>query len=213
MALAGRRAHGPEARASLSYSSSFSRRADQAVVAPAADLGRGAGLEVLAEDALADLEDGALDPLGVVGLRRRGDLVAVEHVVVAAGAGLDSPGLARGHPVERQLQVVGKLFLALTLAGLVVDQLVVAVGQAVDAVDAAADVVVADLEVELPLQPDRLALSQPLALPVEPQRLLGAVAELQLVVGRTKAGPPPALVEELVQHPQPVGLVVRGFFV
>src|SRR3954471_14733428 len=112
-------------------SSSFSRRADEAVVAPAADLGGGAGLEVLAEDALADLEDRALDPLGVVGLGRRRHLVAVQHVVVAAGAGLDSPGLARRHPVERQLQVIGELFLTLALAGLVVDQLVVAVGKAV----------------------------------------------------------------------------------
>ena len=176
------------------------RRADQAVVAPAADAGGGARLEVLAEDALADLEDGALDPLGVVGLGRRRDLVGVEHVVVAAGAGLDLPGLAGRQPVERQLQVVLELGLGLALAGLVVDQLVVAVGQAVDAVDAAADVVVADLEVELFLQPDRFALGDPLALPVEPQRLAGAVAELQLVVGRAEAGPPPAGLEEAVQH-------------
>src|SRR5690242_12621809 len=58
--------------------SRFGRRADQAVVAPAADGGGGAGLEVLAEDALAYLEDGALDSLGVVGLGRRRHLVAVE---------------------------------------------------------------------------------------------------------------------------------------
>ena len=134
------------------------RGADQAVVAPAADAGRGARLEVLAEDALADLQHRALDPLGVVGPGRRRHLVGVEHVVVAAGAGLDLPGLAGGEPVERQLQVVLQLGFGPALAGLVVDQLVVAVGQAVDPVDAAADVVVADLEVELALEPDRFAL-------------------------------------------------------
>ena len=46
-------------------------RADQPVVAPGADLVGGAGLEVLVLDPGGDLEHGALDPLGVVGLGRR----------------------------------------------------------------------------------------------------------------------------------------------
>ena len=84
-------------------------RADQPVVAPAAGGGRGPRLEVLAEHALADLQHGALDPLGVVGPDRRGDLVGVEHVVVAAAARLEPPGLAGGEPVEGELQVVLQL--------------------------------------------------------------------------------------------------------
>ena len=64
--------------------------------------------------------------------------------------------------------------------------------------------VLADLEVELALQPDRFALGDPLLLPVEAQRLAGAVAELQLVVAGAEAGAPPAGLEEAVQLPQPV---------
>ena len=89
--------------------------------------------------------------------------------------------------------------LPLALAGLVVDQLVATVGQAVDAVDAAAHVVGADLEVEPALQPDRLALRLALALPVEPHRLAGAVAELQLVVAGAEPRAPPAGLEEAHQ--------------
>ena len=79
-----------------------------------------------------------------------GDLLVVEHVPVAAGGGLDVPGLAGG---ERGRARAGRRRRArrpcFGVAGLVVDQLVAAVGKAVDAVDAAAQVVRADLEVNL----------------------------------------------------------------
>src|SRR4029078_11667203 len=54
------------------------------VAPPAADRRRRTRLEVLAEDPLADLEHGALDPLGIVGLGRRRDLLGLEHVAVTA---------------------------------------------------------------------------------------------------------------------------------
>ena len=123
--------------------------------------------------------------------------------------GLDVPRLAGGEAVEGELQVALEVGLGLAFAGLVVDQLVVAVGQAVDPVDPAAHVVLADLEVELALQPDRLALGDPLALPVEAQRLAAAVAVLQLVVAVAEAGAPPARLEEAGQAAQPV-LVLSG---
>ena len=87
--------------------SGLRRRADQAVVAPGADLVRGARLEVLALDPGGDLEHRALDPLGVVGLGRDLDPLVGEHVPVAAELGLDPPGLAGAEAVERELDVAG----------------------------------------------------------------------------------------------------------
>src|SRR6187549_2915023 len=199
----GRLAH-PPARAR----SALGGGADQPVVAPAADARRGPRLEVLAQDPLADLQHRALDPLGVVGADRRRDLLGVEDVVVAAGARLDLPGLARRQPVEGELQVALQVCFALALSGLVVDQLVVAAREAVDAVDAPAHVVLADLDVELALQPDRRPLRLALALPVEAHRLAGAVAELQLVVAGAEPRAPPARLEEGHQPRQPVAVGV-----
>ena len=61
----------PAAAAALLERSGLAGGTDEAVVAPGADLVRRAGLEVLVLDPGGDLEHGALDPLGVVGLRRR----------------------------------------------------------------------------------------------------------------------------------------------
>src|SRR5215210_3066311 len=95
--------------------------ADQAEVAPGADLGGGLRLEVLPQDPLADLEDHALDPLQVVGRTADSDLLVGQHVPVAAGGALEPPGLARGEPVDRELDVRLELAGRLRIAGLVVD--------------------------------------------------------------------------------------------
>ena len=89
---------------------------------------RGAGLEVLVGDPGGDLEHRALDALGVVGLRRHPDPLIGEHVPVAARPGVDLPGLAGAEPVEGDLDVTGKLRARAGVAGLVVDQLIAAVG-------------------------------------------------------------------------------------
>ena len=68
-----------------------------------------------------------------------GDLLVVEHVVVGLLRRIELPGLAGADRVQRQLDVVAQLLGALGPPGLVVDQLVVAAGQPVDAVDAPAE--------------------------------------------------------------------------
>ena len=70
--------------------------------------------------------------------RSTGHLLVVEHVVVGLVGGLELPRLARADRVERELHVLAQLRRGLRAAGLVVDQLVAAVGQPVDAVDAPA---------------------------------------------------------------------------
>ena len=90
---------------------------------------RGAGLEVLVADPGGDLEHGALDPLGVVGLGAQRDALVGEHVPVAAALGLDLPRLAGAEPVERELDVAAQLRARARVAGLVVDQLVAALGR------------------------------------------------------------------------------------
>ena len=178
-------------------------RADQPVVAPRADVEVGARLEVLAGDALGDVGDGALDPIERVGLAAGGDLLVVEDVPVGAVGGLDVPGLAGGDAIEGDLEVVGQLGGALGRAGLVVDELVAAVGMAVDAVDAAADRRLADLEREAPLEPDRPRRARVVALVVAGERRDRTVAVLELVVGEPEAGPPPARLEQPEQAVEP----------
>ena len=67
------------------------------------------GLEVLVLDPGGDLEHGALDALGVVGLGMQLDSLVGEHVPVAADLGLDLPCLSRRQPVQRQLHVAAEL--------------------------------------------------------------------------------------------------------
>src|SRR5207248_10320183 len=102
----------------------LARRADQAVVAPGADLIRRAGLEVLALDARSDLEHRPLHPFRVVGRGRHRDPLVLEDVPVAAQARLHLPGLARAEAIERELDV--PVAAGPPLAGLVVDQLLAA---------------------------------------------------------------------------------------
>ena len=131
----------------------------------------------------------ALDPLEIVGGAADRDLLVGEDVPVAAGRSLQPPGLAGGEPVDRELHVRLELPRRLGVAGLVVDQLVAAAGQLVDAVDAAAQVVGADPEVELALDPARLGAARDLARVVAVQRLDRLLAELELVVGLSEPGP------------------------
>ncbi len=123
------------------------RRADP-VVAPRADLVRRARLEVLALDAVGDLEDRALDALEVVGLRRRPGPSRRRARTSSCRRRRRCPrprarrsGRARSGGRRRARR-------RRRGAGLVVDQLVAAVGSSVDAVDAAAQVVVADLKLK-----------------------------------------------------------------
>ena len=97
----------------------------------------------------------------VLGVARHRHLGVVEHVVVGLLGGLELPRLARADGVQRELHVGLELGRGLGPAGLVVDQLVAAVGQPVDAVHAAAYEVVAEAERERPLQPHRVGRARP----------------------------------------------------
>ena len=176
--------------------SGLASRADQPVVAPGADLERRPRLEVLRLDASRDVEDGALDPLGVVGRGLDLDPLVGEDIPVRALGRLELPGLAGGHAVERELEVLGELRCRRLLARLVVDQLISAVGALVHPVDPPSEVMIADREREAPLEPDRLGLLAEVALVVASERGDGPVAVLKLVVGRAEAGPPPPRLEQ-----------------
>ena len=85
------------------------RRADDPVVAEAADLGRRRRLEVLRR---------IPSPISATVARTRSSsssrvldrhLLAGQHVVVALRRGLEPPGLARAHLVERQLDVLAQV--------------------------------------------------------------------------------------------------------
>src|SRR3954452_18828078 len=143
--------------------SGFGRRADQPEIAPGADLRRWPRLEVLAQNPLPDLEHHSLDPLQVVGRATDRDLLVGEDVPVAAGGALEAPCLTRGEPVDRELHVGLELPGRLRIAGLVVDQLVPAAGQLVDAVAPPAQVMRPDPEVELALDPSRVRAARDLA--------------------------------------------------
>ena len=175
------------------------RRADQAVVAPGADLVRGARLEVLAARSRRRPRARCARPARRRRARRHRDPLVGEHVPVAAELGVDLPGLAGAEPVERDLDVAGELRARARVAGLVVDQLVAAVGEAVDAVDPPAQLVRADREREAALEPDRLGLRARVALLVAGERGDGAVAVLKLVVGGAEARAAPARLEQAEQ--------------
>ena len=85
--------------------------------------------------------------------------------------------------------------------GLVVDELVVAVGQAIDAVHAPAQGVGAQAEAEGLLEPQRLAVLLAEALVVAAQGAVGLGVQLALLVGGSEAAAPPADRE----HPPAVG--------
>src|SRR5512132_3623742 len=153
----------PQSCTNVQRASGLRRRADQPEIAPGADLRRGPWLEVLAENPIAHLEHDALDPLEVVRGAADRDLLVSQHVPVAAGRPFEAPGFAGGEPVDRELDVRLELALWLGVAGLVVDQLVAPARQLVDAVDAAPQMVGADPEVELALDPAWLGAARHLA--------------------------------------------------
>src|SRR4051812_12850659 len=156
-------------------------RTNQAEIAPRADLRRGARLEVLAEDSLADLDDDALDAFEVVRRSADRDLLVREDVPIAAGRSLEAPGLAGCEAVDRQLHVGLQRARRLGIARLVVDQLVAAARELVDAIDTAAEMVRPDPEVELPLDPAGLRSARHLSGVVAVERLDRLLAELKLV--------------------------------
>ena len=120
------------------------RRAHQPVVAHRARGKRGRRLEALRQDPLGDLHRHLTHPLAAVALvDGHRHLLVVQQVVVGLAGRLQAPRLTRADRVQRQLDVLGQLGGALGPPGLVVDQLVLAVGQAVDAVDPAAQEVAA----------------------------------------------------------------------
>jgi hypothetical protein len=82
-------------------------------------------------------------------------------------------------------------------ARLVVDQLVAAVGQLVDAVDPPAQQVRPELERERALEPHRLVLARGVQLPVAVEGLDGPLSELALIVGVAEAGPAPGRLEQV----------------
>src|SRR5262249_4909329 len=121
-----------------------------------------------------------------------------------------SPRFARADRVERQLHVLAQLGRAARAAGLVIDELVATVRQAVHPVHAATQRVRAHPEGERPLEPQRLARLAAEALEVAPQRALGLAVQLVLLIGRAEAPAPPAGLEqpeELVER-APIALVI-----
>src|SRR3954470_18787863 len=167
------------------------RRADDPVVAEGADLIGGLRLELLLHDPVGDLGHRRLHPLELLGRVLDRDLLPGQDVEIALSRGLEPPRLARAHLIERELDVLAQLVLGLRLPGLVVDQLVRAVGPLVDAVDAPAQQVVSELEGEAALEPDGLGVARAVVLPVALECLHRAAAELLLVVGLAEAGAAP----------------------
>src|SRR5581483_4805611 len=143
-----------------------------------------------------DLGDALLDPGAGALVGAQAHARVVEHVVVRALGRLELPGLARRHRVERELDVVAELLGALGRARLVVDELVAAAGEGVDAVDAAADVVAAEREQERALEPARLAAVGGEAAVVAQQRRAGLAVELALLVGVLEAAAAPGRLEQ-----------------
>ena len=124
------------------------------------------------------------------------DLLPGQHVQVALGRGLEPPRLARADLVERQLHVLAQVGLGLRLARLVVDQLVGAVGEAVDPVDPPPKQVRPDPEGEAAFEPDGRRLLGGEALVVALERGESFLVELALLVGIREPEPPPARLEE-----------------
>src|SRR3546814_4185906 len=92
------------------------------------------------------------------------------------------PGLARGDGVERELYVLVELGLALGSSRLVVDQLVRAIRQAVDAVDAPTQHMGPELELKALLKPEWLGVLCLRALVVTTQCLRRLSVQLTLLV-------------------------------
>src|SRR4051812_25142200 len=157
-------------------------RADDAVVAHRARRVGGRRLEALREDAVGDGEDGVGDPVAVDLRGRHRHLLVVEDVVVALAVGVDLPGLARADGIERQLHVLAQLRRAAGPSRLVVDELVAAAGQLVDAVDAAAERVRAHAELEPLLEPHGLGVLAEVALVVALHRRGRLAAQLALLL-------------------------------
>src|ERR1700685_126121 len=132
------------------------RRTNNPVITDRASRPRRRRLELLPKDPLPHLEHDAGDPLGIALVARNWHLEVVEHVVVGLLRGLEPPVLARGERIERQLDVIVKLLGGLWPRGLVVDQLVVANANPIDAIDATAQVGRREPQVDLPLDPDGL---------------------------------------------------------
>ena len=129
-----------------------------------------------------------------VGARKPDRLAAIEKAYTAIREGKyrdqfpvdlyqGGAGTSANMNVNEVMANVGlELTLRLRVAGLVVDQLVAAAGQLVHPVDAAAQVVAPDPEVELPLDPAGARRACRCARVVAAQRLEGPLLELQLVM-------------------------------
>ncbi len=152
---------GQQARAGATVAM-LGRRADDPVVADRAGRVRGRRLELLREDPLADLEHASRDRLGVALAARHGHLVVVEHVVVGLPRGLQLPGLARGERIERELDVVAAAARrssgARSCSRSARTRRPSPPGEAVDAVDAPAQLMRAEPEGERALEPHRLGV-------------------------------------------------------
>src|SRR4029450_111345 len=116
---------------------------------------------------------------------------------------LELPRLARADGVERELDVLAQLGGRLRAAGLVVDQLVAALGQPVDAVHAAAQHVRAELALERALEPDGLPAPPAEGVVVPPQPLRALPPQLALLLGAAEAAAAPARLQQAEQLRQP----------
>src|SRR2546421_9223473 len=148
-------------------------RADDPEVAGRARRVRRRRLKPLRQDPVRYLEHGLGDPVavGLVALDR--DLLVVQHVVVRLLRGVELPRLPGADRVQGQLHVLAQLRRSLRPARLVVDQLVAAIGQPVDAIDPAAQQVRPQPEGERALEPQRLGRLALEALEVPRERAVG----------------------------------------
>src|SRR5436190_1824295 len=177
----------PTVYATLELFEELGGRADDPVVADRAGRVRRRRFEALRRDAVGDLADGVRDPVAVDVLVRHRDLLVVEDVEVRLARGIEVPGLARADGIERQLDVLAQLRGAARASRLVVDELIAAVGQPVDPVDAPAQRVRAHPELEAALEPDRLGVLVLEALVVAAQRGVGLGAQLALLLAGSEA--------------------------
>ncbi len=119
--------------------------------------------------------------------------------MVALPRDVDAPRVDRRHRVELQLDVVAQLLRRPWPAGLVVDELVVAVGMPIHTVDAAAQGVRTEPELEATLDPDDLRRLRGGSRVVPRHRVLGARPQSRLVglAGQSRA--PPARLQQVEQ--------------
>src|SRR3954468_23934972 len=93
------------------------RRTDDSVVAERADLRRRARLELVGHDPFADLRHRRPHAFELLLRMLHRHLLTVEDVVVALRRGLELPGLARAHLVDRELDVLAQVLGRLRAPG------------------------------------------------------------------------------------------------